>query len=141
MAVEIETPKLLEVPKISDPKGSINVLELPFSCNRIYTLEGVPKNAIRGLHAHKELRQIFLVLRGSLTLVCSTPFSTFKFMLHESDTHAVYLPAGYWRVLSNFEPNTTVLVLASDHYDEADYFRDFNDYKIWFTGVVANHAS
>jgi len=138
--MEIEAPKLLEVGEISDLQGRLNVLELPFSCNRIYTLTGIPKNGIRGLHAHKELRQIFLVLKGGLTLVCSTPISTFKFSLHDSDTHAVYLPAGYWRVLSNFEPDTILLVLASNHYDEKDYLRNYNDYKIWFTEVVENHA-
>lgn len=130
--MHVKDPGQIEKRLISDSQGNLNIVELPFSCQRIYTLEKIAKNSTRGHHAHKDLEQIFLVLRGSLTLECSTPFSTFTFTLRHSDTHAVYLPAGYWRVLSNFAPETICLVLASSHYVETDYIRDLESYKKWF---------
>lgn len=136
--MDLKNPKLIEKQSIADLQGNLNILELPFSCRRFYTLEKVPENTTRGHHAHKDLEQIFLVLQGSLTLVCSTPGSTFNFRLRSSDTHAVYLPRGYWRVLSNFTPDTICLVLASDHYRESDYIRNFKEYDSWFKGNFDN---
>ena len=132
--VQLKEPELIEKRLITDLQGNLNIVELPFSCKRFYTLDSVPINVTRGDHAHKDLEQIFLVLRGSLTLVCSTPIATFNFTLRNSDTHAVYLPRGYWRVLSDFTLDTICLVLASDHYDETDYIRDLEKYQAWFKG-------
>jgi hypothetical protein len=38
---------------------------------------------------------------------------------------------GIWRELNNFSSGSVCLVIASDVYDEADYIRDFDEFKLY----------
>lgn len=41
----------------------------------------------------------------------------------------LYIPSGYWRTLDNFASGSVCLVMTSTKYDEADYVRDFDEFK------------
>ena len=114
-----------------DARGLLSSLDLPFSINRIYTITKNLDNSERGHHAHKQLRQIIFCFNGSFRLTLSTPTNSQTFMMEENGP-ALFIPAGYWRVMDDFSEGATVLVLASDKYDERDYIRDYNEYIEWF---------
>jgi dTDP-4-dehydrorhamnose 3,5-epimerase-like enzyme len=126
--------------EIIDAAGNLQILELPFTFKRIYYIHGVPDSAKRGFHSHKSLHQIFLMPKGNMTLELSTPSSTEIFELDSREPRALHVPPGYWRVLSEFSHDAIVLVLASEHYDEGDYIRNFDEYVKWFNEVISNES-
>lgn len=114
---------------IRDHRGDLVVAELghhlPFLCRRMYALVNVPAGAERGGHSHRDLEQVLVVLSGRLTLTVDDGVRREAIEL-DGDADAVYLRPMVWRELSDFEPNTVCVVLASDGYDEADYIRTYD---------------
>jgi dTDP-4-dehydrorhamnose 3,5-epimerase-like enzyme len=135
-----EKPSWVERNQIIDSAGNLHILELPFVAKRLYYIQGVPTGAQRGFHAHKSLQQIFLLPQGRLELELTTPNTSETFILDSNETRALLVPPGYWRTMSNFTPDAICLVLASDHYDESDYLRNFKEYSIWFSQVFSNEG-
>lgn len=136
----IEQPSWTNLTGISDEEGSLRILELPFHAKRTYFIQGVPQGLKRGFHAHRSLRQIFFAPQGSFDLELTTPFKKETFVLNAADRKALIVPPGYWRVISNFTGDATCMVLASHHYDEEDYIRNFDDYVLWFNENFTNES-
>lgn len=115
--------------------GQLRVVEperiLSFTARRIYWIEGVPEKAIRGHHAHKELNQAIVLLRGSAKVRLRTPDVDYGFELTSPD-EALVIPPGFWREMSNFSPDALMIVFASEFYDEKDYIRDWDSYVEFF---------
>jgi len=105
-------------------------IDYRFETKRIYCISGVPENQSRGAHAHKNLKQIFFAVAGSLELTVTdgSTSETVELMAHKE---GYYLPAGYWRDLKNFSDDAVCLVLASEHFSEADYIRSYDEYLRW----------
>ena len=125
---------LVESKTYSDIRGVLNAIELPersiFECKRIYYISGVPSNSIRGAHAHKNLKQVFFAVSGSFTLYV-TDGKNFDKVRISAQSSGYFLPNGYWRELTEFDPNTVCVVLASEHFDESDYIHEMNAYLTW----------
>jgi dTDP-4-dehydrorhamnose 3,5-epimerase-like enzyme len=130
----------IELGCITDDSGKLQILELPLNFNRLYYIKGVPSQAERGFHAHKTLHQVFLVPQGNLELELITPRKSEIFSLSASEPRALYVPPGYWRVISQFSPDAICFVMATDHYDETDYIRNFKDYITWFEKVFKDES-
>jgi len=124
----------VESETFSDSRGALDAFELPselnFETKRVYVITKVPENSIRGAHAHKKLRQIFFALSGSFTLLVTDGDRTDQVCI-SANSSGYYLPSGYWRELTAFEPNTICMVLASEHFDESDYIKDMDNYLEW----------
>jgi dTDP-4-dehydrorhamnose 3,5-epimerase-like enzyme len=124
----------LELNLIADSRGSLAVFqvahELKFSCKRVYWMSNVPRDVVRGRHAHKKLRQIFLCVSGEFTLSVTDGKFTEEIRLRNNQV-AYYLPNGYWRELKDFTKDATCLVLASEDYEVEDYIFEFHDYLFW----------
>jgi hypothetical protein len=118
----------------SDIRGVLNSIELPersiFECKRIYYISEVPSNSIRGAHAHKNLQQVFFAVSGSFTLYV-TDGKNFDKVRISAQSSGYFLPNGYWRELTEFDPNTVCVVLASEHFDESDYIQEMSAYLAW----------
>lgn len=131
-----ELKLLTKVPVSSfvDERGSLGVCELenmiPFAVKRIYFISNVPKDESRGSHAHKELEQVFLSLKGSFELkVTDGEISDHQVVTSSGD--ALYVPRGLWRDVSNFSTDAVCLVLASATYDASDYIHSFSEFLEW----------
>jgi len=107
-----------------------NGVEVPFDVKRIYYLYDIPGGFGRGGHGHADLQQLIVALSGSFDLIVDD--GTVKRTFHLSRPNVgVYMPAGLWRELDNFSSGSICFVLASDEYDEQDYFRDYDQYVAW----------
>ena len=126
----MNSPKRVPLTFILDETGLLHFLELDFSIERIYFLSNIRPGATRGNHAHKELHQIFLAMRGSYHLTLTDGINHFEFLCDSPD-FGVYVPPGHWRELSNFSHDALCLVLASKHFDESDYIRDKVNFLEW----------
>lgn len=127
----IEACRLLELPKISDPRGNLTFLEagrhLPYSFERVYFLYDVPGGAERGGHAHRALQEFVIAMSGSFDIQLTDGATTRKFHLNRPYM-GLYIAPMVWRELDNFSSGSVCLVLASAYYDEGDYYRDYQEY-------------
>ena len=127
----VELCKTVNLPKISDPRGNLTFIEggshIPFDIKRVYYLYDVPGGAERGGHAHKELHQLIIAMSGSFDVVLDDGNQKKRFHLNRSYS-GLYVCPMIWRELDNFSSGSVCMVLASNYYDEADYYRNFEDF-------------
>ena len=125
---------LLSLPKNHQLNGNLtsitNSQEVPFDIKRIYYLYDVPGGNSRGGHAHKDLYQIMIALSGSFTVTVDDGQLKRSFLLNQP-YQGLLIPPGLWRDLDNFSSGSICMVLASELYDEEDYFRDYENYAQW----------
>lgn len=124
---------IIDLPKITDPRGNLTFIEqnkhIPFDIKRVYYLYDVPGGAERGGHAHKELEQLIVAMSGSFDVILDDGYEKKRFHLNRS-YYGLYICPMIWRELDNFSSGSVCMVLASTFYDEADYYRDYNEYLI-----------
>src|SRR5450759_4045428 len=127
----IENCKLIELPKISDPRGNLTFIEgmqhIPFEIRRVYYTYDVPGGTDRGGHAHKALHQLIIAMSGSFDVTLNDGRNKKKFHLNRS-YQGLYVCPMIWRDLDNFSSGSVCMVLASNIYEESDYYRDYNEY-------------
>jgi dTDP-4-dehydrorhamnose 3,5-epimerase-like enzyme len=128
----ISKVKIIELPKILDPRGNLSFLEssnhIPFEIKRTYWIYDVPGGEIRGGHAFKEQKELIVVLSGSLDIIVFDGIKEKKFSLNRS-YYGLYIPNGLWRHMENFSTNTLALIVSSTTFNEKDYIRDFDEFK------------
>lgn len=123
--------KIIELPKITDPRGNLTFVEggnqIPFDIRRVYYLYDVPGGAERGGHAHKALSQLIIAMSGSFDVILDEGGEKKRFHLNRS-YQGLYVCPMMWRELDNFSSGSVCMVLASNIYEESDYYRDYNEY-------------
>jgi len=127
----IEDCKIIQLPKISDPRGNLSFIEggqhIPFDIKRVYYLYDVPGGSDRGSHAHKNLHQFIVAMSGSFDVVLDDGKEKKRFHLNRS-YYGLYVCPMMWRDLDNFSSGAVCMVLASAHYDAADYIRNYDEF-------------
>ena len=128
----IDDVEIISIPKIIDKegRGKLSVIEksiVPFEIKRVYYLYDVPSDAFRGGHAHKNLIQFMIALSGSFEVKIDDGSNNKKVMLNKPN-QGLLIPSGIWREMDNFSAGSVCLVLASEFFDESDYFRDYNTF-------------
>jgi dTDP-4-dehydrorhamnose 3,5-epimerase-like enzyme len=129
--MHLDKCRLITLPKIADPRGNLTFIEgkshIPFDIRRVYYLYDVPGGAERGGHAHKELSQLIIAMSGSFDVILHDGREKKRFHLNRS-YQGLYVCPMMWRELDNFSSGSVCMVLASNSYDESDYYRDFKQY-------------
>jgi hypothetical protein len=125
----LEKCNIIDLPKINDPRGNLTFVEggrhIPFDIRRVYYLYDVPGGAERGGHAHKLLHQLIIAVSGSFDIHLDDGDS--KKTIHMNRGHVgLYICPLIWREMDNFSSGAVCMVLASDYFDEADYYRDYD---------------
>lgn len=119
------------LPQIHDPRGDLTFVEggnhIPFEIRRVYYLYNVPVDSERGGHAHKELQQIVFALSGSFRMKVDDGETQSEFWLRDP-RKGLYISQLVWREMDCFSQGAVCMVLASHRYDEADYFRNYDDF-------------
>jgi hypothetical protein len=123
--------KLVRLPVVPDERGKLSFIEggrhVPFDIARIYYLYDVPAAAVRGGHAHKDLKQLIIALSGSFDVRLDTGRLRRVVQLNRPNI-GLLISSMMWRELDNFSSGGICLVLASMPYDESDYFRDYETF-------------
>jgi len=126
--------QLINIRSFKDGTGSLNVVEsgedLPFEIHRIYYIYGVEQFASRRAHAHRNLRQLIIAISGKFTVDLTDGVNSESHTLQSPDV-GLLLPPGLWRDLHSFTSDGICLVLASHHFDEADYIREYPAFLNW----------
>lgn len=131
--------KLVDLPSLGDDRGGFVVIEsnrsIPFKINRLYYIFNTSGNKSRGFHAHIDLKQIAVCVKGSCRFVLDDGLHREEVILN-SPTQGLMIESLTWREMHDFSEDCVLLVLASSHYDENDYIRNYDE----FLGVVKNDA-
>lgn len=123
--------KLIQLPKIQDPRGDLTFVEsknhIPFEIKRVYFIYNVPVDSERGGHAHKNLEQVIFALSGSFRIKLDDGFTKTEYWLRDP-RQGLYIRDHVWREIDCFSQGAVCMVLASNWYDESDYFRSYSDF-------------
>ena len=129
--MSIERCRIIDLPRIHDPRGNLTFIEsdnhIPFDIKRVYYTYDVPGGSERGSHAHKQLQQLIVAMSGSFDVVLDDGKQQKRFHLNRS-YYGLYVPSMMWRTIDNFSSGSVCMVLASEFYDEHDYFRDYDEF-------------
>ena len=130
---KISDLQLIQIPTVEDLRGNLAFVQndiLPFEFKRIYYLFDVPSTAFRGGHSHINQHEILIALSGSFEVTVNDGKDKKSYLLNKPNI-GLHIPTGIWRELENFSSGAVCLVLASEHYDENDYIRSFEEYLEW----------
>lgn len=131
--MEFNKSQLINLPKILDKRGNLSIIEeeknIPFSIARVFWIYDVPGGEERGGHAYRENQELIVALSGSFDVVLNDGATEKIFSLNRS-YNGLYVPKMLWRKMENFSTNSLALVLSSTSYNEHDYIRDYEEFKI-----------
>lgn len=123
--------RIIDLPKITDARGNLTFIEgnihVPFAVQRVYYLYDVPGGGERGGHAHKDLEQLIIAISGSFDVILDDGKDKKRIHLNRS-YNGLYVCPMIWRELDNFSSASVCMVLASNRYDEDDYYRDYTKF-------------
>ena len=129
--MKLSLVKLIDVPVIGDERGSLVALEasntVPFDIKRVYYLFGTKEGVSRGFHAHKALKQVAVCVTGKCKMFLDDGKEKAEVWL-DSPTKGVVIDVMVWHEMHAFSDDCVLLVVASEHYDEADYIRDYGNF-------------
>ena len=121
----------INFPPLGDDRGSLVSLEanktIPFDVKRVYYIFGTKPEVSRGFHAHRSLQQVVVSVTGKCRMVIDNGTQREEVWL-DSPTRGLYIGDLVWREMHDFSPDCVLLVLASEHYDENDYIRDYKTF-------------
>jgi dTDP-4-dehydrorhamnose 3,5-epimerase-like enzyme len=127
----INDARIIDFPQITDPRGALTPIEgmkqIPFEIRRVYYLYDVPGGAMRAGHSHKALQQVLIAISGSFDVHVDDGEQKATFHLNRP-YFGLYIPKMIWREIDNFSSNAVCLSIASDVYDEQDYYRNYDDF-------------
>lgn len=127
----VEDVRIIELPKFLDARGNLSFAEqnnhIPFEIKRTYWIYDVPGGEDRGGHAFKENQEVVIALSGAFDVLVDDGDNKKTFTLNRS-YYGLYIPNGLWRMMENFSTNSLALEFGSEHYSEADYVRDYEQF-------------
>ncbi len=128
----VDDCKIIKLPLYgSERKGNITPIygseHVPFDIARVYYVYDIPTGSYRGGHAHHELQQLLVSICGSFEVELDDGTQKRTVALNRPST-GLLIPTMIWRELKTFSGGSVCLCLASHHYSEADYIRDYDDF-------------
>jgi len=125
------TYKLMDFKIMGDERGSLIALEehhnTPFDIKRVYYIFGTKEGVRRGFHAHRDLKQIAICVRGSCRFYLDDGKEKRDILLDSPD-QGLLIEGLIWREMYDFSTDCVLMVIASEYYDEDDYIRDYDNF-------------
>lgn len=129
----------IDLPARGDTRGALVAVEagstVPFDIRRVYYIFDTQQGVARGFHAHRRLQQLLVCVSGECRMVLDDGQRREEAWL-DSPTRGLLIESFVWREMHDFSPDCVLLVLASEHYEEADYIRDYEQFRAASQGVV-----
>lgn len=123
--------KLIELPKHTDPRGNLSVVEqnnhIPFEIKRTYWIYDVPGGESRGGHAYKTTDEFIVAISGGFDVTVDDGINKKIFTLNRS-YYGLYIPRGLWRTMDNFSTNSLALEFANTAYNRSDYVEKYEEF-------------
>jgi dTDP-4-dehydrorhamnose 3,5-epimerase-like enzyme len=124
--------KLIELPYLKENNGDLVVVEgeiIPFSIKRVFNVRQ-QKGDIRGRHAHLHCSQLLICTNGAVEVKCDDSRTTEIYVLDKPNL-GLFIPPGIWADQKYIKNNTILTVLCDRPFEEADYLRNYGDFKLF----------
>ncbi len=122
---------IIEFKDFGDERGKLVVIEggqsIPFDIQRVFYIYGSDGNVARGQHANRKSEFMLINVAGKSKVRVSDGKEEFVIEL-DRPMMGVYIPKMVWKEMYDFSDNSVLLVLASTHYDDSEYIRDYGEY-------------
>lgn len=122
---------IIPLQKHGDDRGSLVALEeennIPFSIKRVYYIFDTKEGVRRGFHAHKELKQVAIAIKGSCRFLLDDGTDRIEVVL-DNPSQGLLIESFVWREMFDFSSDCVLMILADSHYDENDYIRDYDTF-------------
>jgi acetyltransferase-like isoleucine patch superfamily enzyme/dTDP-4-dehydrorhamnose 3,5-epimerase-like enzyme len=119
------------LPVVEDIRGKLTFAEygqfLPFVPQRYFLVYDVPSREVRGEHAHKELLEFLVCVKGTCSVLVDDGVNSEEILLN-NPRYGLHLPAMTWTVQYKYSSDAILMVLASDIYKGDDYIRDYDEF-------------
>lgn len=129
-----EQIKLLEWKDLGDERGNLVVVEgnmdIPFEIKRIFYIYGSDDTVVRGQHANRNSEFVMINVCGTSKVKVDNGKESRIIELNRPRM-GLYLKNNIWKDMYDFSPDSILLVLASEHYDEREYIRDYGAYQAY----------
>jgi dTDP-4-dehydrorhamnose 3,5-epimerase-like enzyme len=123
--------KLIDFKTLGDERGSLIAIEqgynTPFEIKRVYYIFDTKEDVQRGFHAHINLKQLAIVVKGSCTFILDDGKTKEEIKLNNPN-QGLFIEGLIWREMKDFSSDCVLVVLASEHYAECDYIRDYDKF-------------
>jgi len=123
--------KIINFKVMGDERGSLIAFEenhnVPFDIKRVYYIFDTKEGVERGFHAHIDLKQIAIAVKGSCTFVLDDGKTREEIEL-DNPNKGLFIEGVIWREMKNFSPDCVLLVLANEYYSESDYIRGYDTF-------------
>ena len=127
-----EQIKILEFSDLGDERGNLVVVkgegfDIPFDIKRVFYIYGSDAEVIRGRHANRRTEFVMINVSGKSKVKVDNGFEQ-KVIELNRPRMGLYLTTMVWKDMYDFSQDSVLLVLASEHYDAAEYIRDYDEY-------------
>lgn len=127
-----EQYKLIEFADLGDERGNLVVIEgegmdIPFDIKRVFYIYGSDSTVVRGQHANRETEFLLVNVSGNSKVRVDNGDESAIIELNRPRM-GLYLSSMLWKDMYDFSEDSVLLVLASRHYDEKEYIRDYDTY-------------
>lgn len=123
--------KIIELPELGDERGNLVVCEggqdIPFDIKRAFYMYGTDSTMVRGSHANRKSEFVLINVAGKSKVKLDDGFSTTIIELNKPRM-GLYIPPMLWKDMYDFSEDSVLLVLSSEHYDDSEYIRDYDEY-------------
>lgn len=116
---------------LGDHRGKLVALEsnidIPFDVKRVFYIYATQPQVPRGQHAHHAIQQYLIAVSGSCKVTLDDGKEKITYELSQPNM-GLFQDTLTWGEMHDFSENCVLLVLASGHYDDADYIRDYDQF-------------
>lgn len=122
---------IIEFRDLGDERGKLVVIEseisIPFEIKRVFYIYGSDNKVIRGQHANRESEFVLINVAGRSKVRITNGIEEFVVELNKP-MMGIYIPKMIWKDMYDFSQDSVLLVLASTHYDDREYIRNYDEY-------------
>lgn len=128
----IEGVKMIEFPQLGDERGQLIVVEgnqnIPFDIKRVFYICDSDATVVRGQHANRNSEFMLINVAGTSKVKVDDGRGNVQVYDLDRPNIGIYLPKMVWKDMYEFSSDSVLLCLASEHYDEKEYIRDYDEY-------------
>ena len=140
MAKSNSPGKIIDIPRIEDPRGSLSFVQepgaSPFPVERVYWIYDVPAESVRNGRALANTHELIISISGAFTVTLDDGCGNVERYRLDRCYKGLLVPAGTWRVIDDFVTNSVAVVLASQPYSESEYIRNYDDFLKCKEGIT-----
>ena len=124
--------QVLQFKDFGDERGNLVVIEgsgkdLPFTIERVFYIYGSDSTVIRGNHANLNSEFVMINVAGKSKVKVDNGTES-EIIELDRPMMGLYLSKMLWKEMYDFSPDSILLVMSSEHYDETEYIRDYDRY-------------